>query len=257
MAKVMIVMPTFNQGHLIKKTLDSLVKQTYTDWHLLVVNDCCTDDTYEIVKEYIENHVKLDIKDRRSIALFSLDRNRKTSAALNFGFATSDIIGAKYETWISSDNLYYPNFLQRLVDELDSWGHVGFVYSDYEILDKDGHRGKVITHKPYSKNRLENDYEQGMCFMWRKGLRVKAGTWFDERLQCQDYNMALRMSEFHEFKHIDETLGGYRVHDAQIGTDDLHKHSLEAKKLYFQWKEGMPEGEPQTYLEEDDNNETP
>jgi hypothetical protein len=171
---------------------------------------------------------------------------------LNYGFATSETVGAKYETWVSSDNIYYPELVETLVKELDTWGHVGFVYSDFDVIDEKGEKIRTMTHKSYSKWRLENAYEQGMCFMWRKGLRIRAGFWFDERLQCEDYNMALRMSEFAEFKHIEAVLGAYRVHKAQRGTDDLRKHSLEAKKLFFMWKDQKEGGEPQTYLTEDD-----
>ena len=49
---VTIIMPSYNTGQYIKEAIESVLSQTYNDWELIIVDDCSTDDTEEIVKQY-------------------------------------------------------------------------------------------------------------------------------------------------------------------------------------------------------------
>ena len=54
MPKVSIVLPTYNGEKYIRESIDSVMNQTFTDWELIIVNDCSSDGTVEIINEYVK-----------------------------------------------------------------------------------------------------------------------------------------------------------------------------------------------------------
>lgn len=95
MPKVSIVLPTFNGSKYIKQSVESVLSQTFTDFELIIVNDCSTDDTLSICNELKE----LDSR----ITIISNETNKKLPASLNIGFRRA--VG-EYFTWTSDDNLF-------------------------------------------------------------------------------------------------------------------------------------------------------
>ena len=64
---VTIVMPSFNTSKYIAETLESVISQTYTDWELIIVDDCSTDNTDEIVRPYLNYSRIKFFKNKRNI----------------------------------------------------------------------------------------------------------------------------------------------------------------------------------------------
>jgi len=58
--KVSIIMPLYNSERYLEETLESVLNQTYKNWELIIVNDCSTDSSVEIVEKYIETEKKLN-----------------------------------------------------------------------------------------------------------------------------------------------------------------------------------------------------
>lgn len=78
MPEISIVLPTYNGERYLKQSIESILGQTYTDWELIVVNDCSTDSTQEIIDFYRK-------KDTRIRTIFNCT-NQKLPESLNIGF---------------------------------------------------------------------------------------------------------------------------------------------------------------------------
>ena len=95
---VSIIIPTFNRAHLINETLDSIIAQTYTNWECIVVDDGSTDNTDEILAEYIQKDSRFKYFHRPEEHLPG------GNGARNYGFKMSS---GKYVNWFDSDDIMH------------------------------------------------------------------------------------------------------------------------------------------------------
>ena len=72
---ISIITPTYNCGNFIAETIESVLKQSYQNWEMIIVDDCSTDDTEEIVTKYV-------LHDNR-IKYYKLERNSGAAIARN------------------------------------------------------------------------------------------------------------------------------------------------------------------------------
>lgn len=229
MSKVLIVMPTYNHGRFIEQTLESIKSQTFKDWELRIINDCSTDNTEEIVKKFCINEPRAKYS--------NTEKNSGTGIALNKGFKNSE---SEYETWFASDNIMYPDMLQKLYETLEEYPEVDYVYGafDWKQVNEEG---KEIHKKPNSLKWIDMEYNGtkktlynyyfGIAWLWRRELRQKCGEWQKER--SEDYDMVLRMEEqLAGFKFIPNTLACYVQHPANL-TNDNKNYKVPERFCYF------------------------
>lgn len=154
---VSIVTPSYNSSNYIIETLNSIVSQTYTNWELLIVDDCSTDDTVEVVKEYISEHkedrIRIFVNEKNSGAAFS--RNRALREAKG-----------KWVAFLDSDDLWFPYKLEEQLNFMNA-NDFHFSYTYYIQIDEDSQpNGKMlIGPKHVSKAMLK-------CFDWMGCLTV-------------------------------------------------------------------------------------
>lgn len=104
-----IIMPAYNSEHYIIKSIESIIQQTYTLWELIIVDDCSTDNTFNIVDTFIKNNPQYNIK------LLKTPKNSGAYYCMNLGIINS--IG-EYITRIDSDDVFDPNKLMEQYNQL-------------------------------------------------------------------------------------------------------------------------------------------
>ena len=111
---VSIILPVYNGEQYLKQAIESVLNQTYTNFELIIVNDCSTDNTAVI----IESFVRIDTR----IKVINNKENKKLPASLNIGhnIATGD-----YMTWTSHDNILKPNFIEILLKYIQQKQEIG------------------------------------------------------------------------------------------------------------------------------------
>lgn len=137
MKKVSIIMPMYNMEAFICDAIESVIAQTYTNWELLITDDCSTDHSVKIVKEYAE-------KDDR-IKLFSTHHNTGGPSEprnISLSQATGDLVA-----FLDSDDMWLPCKLCEQVDFMEKNGYT-FIYSNVERVSVDGVRsGRIDKRK--------------------------------------------------------------------------------------------------------------
>ena len=122
---VSIITPSYNTANYISETIESVLKQTYTNWEMIIWDDCSNDNTYEVVKPYLND---------KRIRFFK--NNINCGAAVSRNNALKVAKG----TWIAfldSDDIWKPNKLERQIRFMEKNGYL-FSYTNYTEIDDEG-----------------------------------------------------------------------------------------------------------------------
>jgi glycosyltransferase involved in cell wall biosynthesis len=200
---VSIVLPTYNGAAYLRESIDSCLAQTYSNWELIVVDDCSSDATPEIVASYTAADPRI-----RSIRH---ETNRRLPAALNTGHAMAR---GSYLTWTSDDNRFLPNALEEMTRYLEEHPTVGLVYADSVLIDDNGKYLKDWPAQPASRLAYVNAV--GACFLYRRTVYEAVGAYDEHQFLAEDWDFWLRASCEFELAPLHLILYEYRWHDQSL-----------------------------------------
>lgn len=222
-AKITIVLPTFNGEENIRKSIDSIIYQSYTNWELILVNDCSTDNTLTILEEYVQSDSR--------IRLISNKINQKLPRSLNIGFAQAS---GELLTWTSDDNTYHSDALQVMSDTLRNHPDIDMVYADFNIVDLSG---KILwEEKKKNPETLRFSNTVGACFLYRRSLADQIGEYDPSLFLAEDYEYWIRAYLKGNLMHIPQILYDYGWHDKSLTMTrkhDIGKATFSAKSKHF------------------------
>ena len=191
MIRVSVVMPVYNGEKYLKQSIESVIQQSYKDWELIIVNDCSTDRSRDIMQSYVEVDSRIRIVDNSN--------NLKLPMSLNAGFREAR---GEYLTWTSDDNLYKVNALEELVGYLENNPEIGLVYSDMDYVDASLNFIKEQRLEP--EMLLYSDCI-GASFMYRREVLDKVGEYDPDMFLVEDYEYWIRISEQFKIGHLNKT----------------------------------------------------
>ncbi len=161
--KISIIMPVYNAEHFLKRSIDSVLKQSFCDWELLIVDDGSTDESASICRSYIK-------KDPR-IRLFG-QKHKGQAAARNVGLKNAS---GEYIAFLDADDCMHVNMLEVLYENINSTDAdiavVDFTTDEKELFA--GNRVKTDTHQELvslnaeSRNRKEIQRKANV-YLWNK-----------------------------------------------------------------------------------------
>lgn len=137
---VSIIVPVYNSEDYLAETLDSVRRQTYCNWELLLVDDCSTDSSAEIIQSYME------IDDR--IHYICLATNSGAAVARNTGLAAAN---GRYIAYLDADDLWYPRKLERQLAFLQE-NNICFSCCAYDKIEQDGSPLHKTVYMPRTMN---------------------------------------------------------------------------------------------------------
>ncbi len=204
---VSVIVPTYNRAHLLGRALQSILKQTYKDFEVIVVDDGSTDNTMDVVRFFRAlkiNYIKHS-------------ENKGEPAARNTGVKAAR---GEYVAFLDSDDEWLPEKLEKEMDVFKKEpSRLGVVYSDMCEIERNGDRciWKSPTFMPedglfYKRALKYHIYGIGIgSAVVKKECFGKAGL-FDERLSYYvDLDFFIRLSKHYYFYHIREPLMNYHV----------------------------------------------
>ena len=203
MTKVSVIIPAYNAMNYLPKTVENVLKQTFTDFEVIIINDGSSDGVEEWVSTIKDNRVKLITQ-----------KNQGASTARNNGIAHAT---GEYIAFLDSDDLWEPTKLEKQVHCLDNNPGTGLVYAWILSIDAKGnYRGKIYantTEGDVWKKLIERNIVRSCsAAMVRRECFEKLG-FFDTSLKfAEDWEMWIRIATNYSFAVIKEPLIYYRHH---------------------------------------------
>lgn len=135
---ISVIVPVYNVENYIEETIACVEAQTYSDWELLLVEDCSTDRSLEVIRRSMEK-----LGDVR-IRLFRQSANMGAARARNFGLREAR---GRYIAYLDGDDLWVPEKLERELLFLKE-KNAAFLFSGYEFADERGRGTGKVVHVP-------------------------------------------------------------------------------------------------------------
>lgn len=170
---VSIITPAYNAAAYIAETIESVLAQTYTNWEMLIVNDCSKDNTVEIVQSYAA-------KDKR-IKLINLKQNSGAAVARNTAIQNAK---GRYIAFLDSDDLWKKDKLQKQIEFMQQ-NDYAFTFTSYEHFKETQENIQNQVQIPKSLN-----YKQAL-----KGNKIGCLTVMLDRRQIQSIHFTTQKHE--------------------------------------------------------------
>lgn len=225
---VSVIIPSYNREKTIVRAVESVLKQTYPNIEIIVVDDCSTDNTIEILKDKYSNN--------RRIKIEQLSVNSGACVARNKGISLSK--GA-YIAFLDSDDEFYPDKIQKQINQL-KLTNADLCVSDYDRINQKGYK-KTVLVKEGTGEKLYNDLlfcnfittgtllGKGECFRVEK---------FDEELpRYQDWELVLRLCRKYQFCMLHEATMLQEFQPQSITSSTSHKKTFEAMTIIYKKNE--------------------
>jgi glycosyltransferase involved in cell wall biosynthesis len=238
--KVSVFIPTYNRADMLRESIGSVLKQTYGDFELIISDNASDDGTESVVRSFNDPRIRY----------FKNDQNIGSRGNWNRCFV---LARGEYVTILPDDDLMLPENLERKVQVLSGSEQVGFVHSQYHLIDADG---QIIARNrdawggsDRTSDCLENRQEMftnpwnfvncsTVVFRW--ACYRKFGGFTEELFTGWDYEYWLRIAAYYDVAFLASSLVSYRVHKGSetelfTGSDPLRMFGTDmlVKRLFI------------------------
>ena len=131
-----VIIPSYNRAGIIHKTLDTVFAQSFNDFEVIVVDNCSTDNTIEVLQPLV---------DEGKIRFIQHDKNYERAKSRNTGMINAK---GRFVTFLDSDDLMYPSNLQDAHDFIQTNPECHFFHNLFEIVDENGQLVRQYHGKP-------------------------------------------------------------------------------------------------------------
>lgn len=239
MAKVTVLMPTYNVAPYVKESIASVLRQTYRDFELLVIDDCSTDDTVSMVRS---------INDPR-IHIIQNEKNVGLAENLNRGLSH---ITTEYVARMDGDDIAEPLWLEREVAVLDNNPEIGICSGGFERF---GTVKSLVRFPERHEDCMANMLFECSVIVptFRMSLYRNHGLRYNtEAFPAEDYRFWAECLRVTRIYNIQETLFHYRMHPTQICTarrEEQQRKVAEVRRYMLEWlSTGFTEEEKHYYI---------
>lgn len=207
---VSIIMPSWNTGRFIAESIESVLAQTYKNWELLIVDDCSTDNTDEVIASFKDTRIKYFKNEKNSGA--ALTRNRAMREAQG-----------EWIAFLDSDDLWAPNKLEKQLRFMNDNGYV-FSYHDFVKIDEESKPLNVYVTGPnvVTKQGMYN-YGYPGCLTFMYSAKAMGLIQIKDIKKNNDYAILLKLCKKADCYLLNENLAQYRIRKKSISHDKITK----------------------------------
>lgn len=221
-----VIIPLYNKAPFIRRSLNSVLVQSFKDFELIVVDDGSTDEGGSLVASYTDPRIRLIDQE-----------NAGEGAARNRGVVVAK---AGWLAFLDADDEYFPNFLEKMHEAIVNHPEIGFVFSNYLYTDTSGNTNKAIKNKYKHFQVIDNycDFLYEHCLggatsssiVIRKSVLQQAGGFPVGVPVAGDTDTWMRLAWIAKASFEPSCLVHY--HNEVLGTSWIHCEGLLPKRRY-------------------------
>jgi glycosyltransferase involved in cell wall biosynthesis len=209
--KVSVLMPAWNAEKYIAEAIHSVLKQTFNDFELLIINDGSTDDTVSVIKQFTDPRIRIIEQSRQGIA-----------EALNVGLKYAK---GQYIARFDADDICLPERLQKQISFLDQYPDYVLIGCDAEFIAENGdhlfnchcsgHTHEEIIQKFYLYCPF---FHSGVIY--HKESVIKAGGYSPDAHRFEDYLLWTQLAKYGKYYNLPEQLIRIRINPGSVTIDE-------------------------------------
>lgn len=213
--KISVILSVYNQAKYLPQAIASILRQTFSDFEFLIINDASTDSTPQIFKRY---------RDQR-ITIFTHRRRQGLASSLNYLIRHSR---GEYLARMDADDIAHPKRLKIQLDYLTEHPHIAACGTSVDLIDA---AGKKIGRKHYPPRITRPILMRYNPLIHPTVMIRKEVCTYDTSLNgAEDYDLWLRLGSQYQLANINQVLLAYRVNPRGISWDSLKPTELQAIK---------------------------
>lgn len=232
--KISIIIPTYNSARYLTGAIESALLQDYPKKELIIIDDGSTDNTREIVKEFLN----------RPNVYYIHQENSGTGRARNAGIKKST---GKFIAFLDADDIWPDEEkIKKQANYLKTHPDIGLVGNNYIIIDeKEKELGRIrfkLSDKDIRNIILQSNHLNISSVMVRKKVLLAAGLFREEKKYsgAADYDFFLRVGKISKFGNIDEFLTKYRINTKGLTSSDGFRQDWYAFLVMLKYRELYP-----------------
>jgi len=216
-APVTVLMTAYNGGEYLEESVKSILDQTYCNFEFLIVNDCSTDNTLEILESFQDERIRIH----------NNERNVGQTKSLNLGLK---IASGKYIARMDADDIAFPNWLEHQLKFIEENSECVVVSTKAAVIDSTNRTVKILN----SATSFEDVILKSLIAapinhvgsLFQKDIVLGHGGYDESFKIAQDYELWTRLlRKKHRIVSTDEILIAIRVHEQSISIVEREKTS--------------------------------
>jgi len=208
------IMSVYNGERYLKQSIESVLKQTFTDFEFIIVDDGSTDGSSEIIRGYGDDRIKV-IRNEVRIGL-----TKSLNKAL--GKARGEYVARQ-----DADDISLPRRLEEQIKFFEKHPKVALLGTNVYIIDEKGRilEEKKLNPRPNKNFLKHNEFIHGSV-MLKKAVIDNLGGYNELFKYSQDYELWLRIAKYHDVRNLQTPLYALRIHRTSIGLTETEEQFL-------------------------------
>ena len=218
---VSVIIPNYNHSKFLQQRIESILKQTFTNYELIILDDCSTDNSRDIIDDY-------KTKSSGIRTYYNESNSGNSFSQWNCGVSKAN---GEY-IWIAeSDDYAEPEFLEKTVNVLNQHQNIGLVFSDSKIINEEkgteylaSERRRIFSNDNLIRIFNTDNNKKPLSFLseypivnvssvlFRKSSYIEAGEADTSMRFCGDWLLYIKTYLLSDIRYIPEPLNNFRLH---------------------------------------------
>ena len=211
---ISVIMPVYNSEKYVSDSIRSILNQTFYNFEFIIVDDCSTDNTWEIIQSFYDNRI-ISIRNKKNLGNYP---------SRNIGMKKAS---GKYIAVMDGDDIAMPTRLWKQFDYLEKNSEILALGTQFDFIGLDFIKSNPTCYNKICAGLLDNNCVLHPSLLIRTKIMRQLNGYNEDYKSSSDYDLVCRISLLGKIENLSDTCILYRWHPDQIS----HKKTLEQKEF--------------------------